>query len=600
MIRAELLWAYKGPNPYGGEPGLLLRLDLDVGNIAAARARCEEIGKACRNWFQPPAQAADDTPAPDGDAREIAGFTVCLARAALNEVRGDIQSAHVIGGDEGLLIYLGYHQPEVSLLALKCVLDLINGKGTVSREGVEQHFAELWKSCQRHHPDYQAQIVMQGARSKGIPFLPFVPNMRLWQYGWGRNGRVCFESASRSDSWLGAQVAEKKPATKALFEALGIPFAPHRLVKAESELEAAAASIGWPCAVKPSDRGRSIGVTTNVTTMPALVEAFRAARANSSAPIMVERFVPGDVYRIMVVRGSVAWIIRRASPFVTGDGRRTLQELVTDHNAKLAQEKRPGGFRGETPLDADFHDELRRQKVRLDDIVPKGKTVRLRKVPLLATGAVHFDVTAKAHPDIHRMAEMLAQALGFAVCGIDYVCEDIEASFTQQGAVLEVNGTPGLRVPIVAGVPPEIVGQRILGEEPGRIPVLLVASDPASHDAIRRALPIGENDGWVIGGQCGVGTMPLAESLPEKGNPEGRLYAQTLQVLRNPVAARLIIVCDPHTVRAHGLPVDRCDAAIAFSAEPDDTLLRVLTTYSGKFTQAADWPQLEKALANWQ
>ena len=424
--------------------------------------------------------------------------------------------------------------------------------------------------------------------------------MRLWQFGWGRNGRVFFESASRSDSWLGAQVAEKKPATKALFEALGIPLAPHRLVNAESELEAAAVSIGWPCAVKPSDRGRSIGVTTNVATSPALVEAFRTARANSSAPIMVERFVPGDVYRIMVIRGRVAWIIRRASPFVTGDGRRTLQELVTDHNAKLAREKRPGGYRGETPLDADFHDELRRQNVRLDDVVPRGKTVRLRKVPLLATGAVHFDVTAKAHPDIHRMAEMLADALGFEVCGIDYVCEDIEASFTRQGAVLEVNGTPGLRVPIVAGVPPEIVGQRILGEEPGRIPVLLVISEPGECNTIRRALPIGENDGWVIGGQCGVGSMTLAGSPSQTSKPEEALYAQTMQVLRNPSAARLIIACDPYTITTHGLPVDRCDTAIAFTAEPDDTLRRVLTTYSGSFTQVADWPELEKALAAWQ
>ncbi|MFC3100438.1 hypothetical protein ACFODK_05990 [Altererythrobacter lauratis] len=555
---------------------------------------------ACRTWFRNTDGNGDETAAALKSTRDIARFVAGLSRAALNEIRGDIQSALVVDEDGRLRIYLGYHHEQVSLLAVARVLDLVNGTGPISSVDVERHFAHLWQACQQSHPDYQAQFVMQGARSRDIPFLPFVPNMRLWKYGWGCNGRVFLESASMADSWLGAHVAQNKPATKILFEALGIPFAPHRLVNTETELEAAAVSIGWPCAVKPSDRGRSIGVTTNVTGLPALVEAFRAARANSSAPIMVERFVPGDVYRIMVVRGRVAWIIRRSPPFVTGDGRRTLQKLVDDHNRRLAEARRPGSFRGETPLDRDLHDELERQNIRLDDIVPQGVEIRLRKVPLLATGAVHFDVTAKAHPDIHRMAEMLADALGFAICGIDYVCEDIEASFTTQGAVLEVNQTPGLRVPIVAGIPPEVVGQKILGDEAARIPVMLVPTEAARHEAIGRALPIHANDGWVIGGRCGVGTTPLAGNFAEGCTPENQLYVQTRQVLRNPLAERLFIVCDPQTVATHGLPVDRCDTAIAFVAEPEDVLIRILSTYSGTFTQIADMPQLEQALASWR
>lgn len=597
MIEAQLILAYQGPNPYGAEPGIVASLDLKGADLRAVASRCAQIAAACSAWQDYAAASGPGEPASPGTARDIAGFIVRLSRAALNEVRGDIQSAEVFEEDGRLLVYLGYHHQEVSFLALKSVIGLVNAAKAVTREGVEAHFAPLWKLCPRFHPDYQARIVMQGARSKGIPFLPFVPHSKYWQYGWGCNGRVFFESASMEDARLGAQLADSKPAAKAVFAALGLPVAPHCMVKDEGELEAAAATVGWPLVVKPSNLGRSLGVTVNVRSMPDLVAAFRAAREYGPAPVMVERCIPGDVYRIMVARGKVACIIRRAPPYVEGDGRQTLQQLVITRNRSLAAARRPGGYIGETPLDADFHDELQRQNVRLEDIIPMGKTVRLRKVPLLSTGAVYSDVTDKAHPDITRMAETLADALGFAVCGIDYMSDNIAESYAQQGAVIELNGTPGLRVPLVAGMSAEAVGQMVLGDAPARIPVALVVCDKPSLAAVRDALPVGEEWGWVVNGECGVGSLRL-QSLAVRGSGHDlRVYDQANQVLRNPRASRIVIACDADTLAAHGLPVDRCDMAITYGVEPGAPLTRVLKQYSAEYRELADIRHLPGALA---
>ena len=36
---------------------------------------------------------------------------------------------------------------------------------------------------------------MQGAHSRGIPYLQLLPFQRLWQYGWGKNGLTLKQAA---------------------------------------------------------------------------------------------------------------------------------------------------------------------------------------------------------------------------------------------------------------------------------------------------------------------------------------------------------------------------------------------------------------------
>ena len=79
-------------------------------------------------------------------------------------------------------------------------------------------------------------------------------------------------------------------------------------------------AIGWPCVVKPATAGINRGVTADVDSLGKLTAAFRLARSLNKGHVFIERQVEGDVYRIAVVRGEIAYVIRRSPPYVIGEG----------------------------------------------------------------------------------------------------------------------------------------------------------------------------------------------------------------------------------------------------------------------------------------
>ncbi len=589
MIKFQLLKSFRGPNPYATEAGVLASLLIEDDDLRVARSRTDVILGAFGAWFQHEGRAGGGRPLSLETPVGLADFLAALALAALNELRGFVRTASAFEDGGQVFVYIGCHHERVTATAISAVVTLFNGLDSFSDDRLKHYFGALWQLCRQHHPDYQAKILMQGAHGRGIPYLPLLSLQRFWQYGWGKNGRTFFESMSIRDSLLGGRWAGKKQLAKALFEALGVPVVPHVLVNEEQDLEEAARRISWPCVVKPTDRDRSVGVTLRISDMPGLRKAFHLAREHTAAPVMIERYIPGDVHRLLVVRGKVACVIRRDSPHVIGDGVRTLADLVAERNGSIAAAQRPGGFVGETPLDDDFHAELRRQEVTLADVVPAGHRISLRKVPLLLTGAVYFNVTGQTHPDILRMAESLADAFGFSICGIDYMTDDIGRSYVEQGAVIEINAAPGLRIPVMAGMAPEAVGRLILGDEPGRIPVTLILCDQALHAELHAVAPIQPDTGWVIGGRCGVGDTPLAAPADR---PDALPHEQTLQVLRNPHAARIVIVCDPKPIMVHGLPVDRCDTIICCGYKPDAAWRRVFEQHSSRYSEVTGVDEL--------
>lgn len=567
MVSFSVLESYQGPNPYASEAGFLAALSIEDADLGRSRMRCDEMAKAFAPWFDAAPFNRDEKGDPLETRLGLASFLASLTLAALNEVRGKIRTAYAFEQDGALYAFIGSHRHRVSLSALANSVELFND---LARRGVEQiktSFSDVWSQCTSFHPDYQARMLMQGADKKAIPYLPLLDGQKFWQYGWGKRGRLFFESGSFEDSLFGGRIANDKQFAKLVFEALGAPVVPHVLVNREQDLEGAVAHIGWPCIVKPVDRGRSVGVTVGITDMPSLRKAFAFARQHSAGPLMVERHISGDVHRIMIIRGEVAWAIRREAPFVIGDGRRTLAELVDAQNRAIIAAQRPDMFRGPIPRDEEFQAELQRQACRLEDIVPHGRKVTLRKVPLLSTGAVYTDVTHDAHPDVLQIAKTLAQGLGIKVCGLDYIAQDIGQSYLRQGAFIEINAVPGLRVPMMAGMAPEVIGALILGDEPGRIPITLILCPEELHAELWDLLDFSAADGWVIGRQCGLGSMPLvapAAPVPPTAHP----HELTRCVLRNPNAASLTIVSDPEQIMAHGLPVDHCDTIITCAHEP--------------------------------
>lgn len=256
---------------------------------------------------------------------------------ALNFARGSLRVAGARADGDGLgcEVWLGYHQPGLSVEAFGLAVRLLAGaaNGTLPPGEGARALEPLWRACRQAHPDYQACIVMAAAHAQGVPCQPAWGQPRHWQYGHGARGRVLFESGPADDGWLGGRVARSKLASKQALVALGLPTPHYALVKEAAELTAAVAKVGWPCATKPPDLGGGKGVSAGHQTPQALAAGFQHARAASEGPVMVEAFVPGEDHRLMVVDGRLRAVIRREPAQVVGDGRHTVAQLVRALNA---------------------------------------------------------------------------------------------------------------------------------------------------------------------------------------------------------------------------------------------------------------------------
>jgi cyanophycin synthetase len=261
----------------------------------------------------------------------------------------------------------------------------------------------------------------------------------------------------------------------------------------------------------------------------------------------------------MVIGGRLVAALRREASSVLGDGRRTIGQLIGELNADRSRNMVRSQYRRPVPLDDTLADQLARQGVSLETVLPAGAKVTLRSNSNLSTGGVAVDVTHRVHPEVAALAEQLAVTVGLETAGLDYLTTDITRSPLEgHGAFIEMNTTPGLDVFAATGWSDEKIGSLVLGTAPGRIPVSLCVLPTLDAQAARRAVEDTEPDAtaaWVCGTGLRIGPLDLriADTSP---------WAAVRSALRNKTVSSLQIVCTVGDIVEHGLPVDRVDRVV--------------------------------------
>jgi cyanophycin synthetase len=82
-----------------------------------------------------------------------------------------------------------------------------------------------------------------------------------------------------------------------------------------------------PVVVKPSDGNHGRGVTLDLHAQADIEAAYHVADPEGS-DVIVERFIPGDEHRLLVVGGKVVAAARGEIIGITGDGRSTVRQLI--------------------------------------------------------------------------------------------------------------------------------------------------------------------------------------------------------------------------------------------------------------------------------
>jgi cyanophycin synthetase len=416
--------------------------------------------------------------------------------------------------------------------------------------------------------------IVDAAVARGIPFRRLTRGS-LVQFGWGSKQRRIQAAETDRSGVIGEMIAQDKELTKKLLCAAGVPVPNGRPVEDVEDAWAALCEIGAPVVVKPLDGNQGKGVTVNISKREELQRAYAAAREISSE-VLVERFVPGSDYRLLVVGDRMVAAARREPPQVTGDGEHSVRQLVEQVNADPRR-----GEGHATSLTKIRFDEialacLATQGYDADAIPAKGARVQLRNNANLSTGGSATDVTDDVHPDLAASAVAAAQMVGLDICGVDVVCESVHHPLQRQGGgIIEVNAAPGLRMHLQ----PSFGKGRAVGEaivsmmfEPGdngRIPVVAVAGTNGKTTTVRLISHILGCDGLRVGMTNSDGVYIEGKRI-DTGDCSGPKSARN--VLLHPDVDAAVLETARGGVLREGLAFDMCDVAVVTNIGMGDHL----------------------------
>lgn len=416
--------------------------------------------------------------------------------------------------------------------------------------------------------------IVKAAERRGIP-VRRLSSGSLVQLGYGsKQRRICTAETDRTGA-IAESIAQDKELTRELLAQIGVPVPKGRPVADAEDAWTAAQEIGVPVVVKPQYGNQGRGVITNLATRDQIMTAYAAAKGEGTS-IMVEKFAPGDDYRVLVVGNKMVAAARREPAHVIGDGRSTIRQLVDEVNRDPRRSDDHATVLTKIKLEQIALALLAEQGFSPDSVPAASQRVLIRRNANLSTGGTANDVTDLVHPDVAARAIEAAQMIGLDIAGVDIVACDISRPLEEQdGVIVEVNAGPGLRMHLQpsAGTP-RPVGEAIVDHlfpegHSARIPIVAVTGVNGKTTTTRFIAHVIRSLGRKVGMTCTDGIY-LDDRRIDTGDCSGP--ASATAVLMNPTVEAAVLETARGGILRAGLGFDRCDVAVVTNIGEGDHL----------------------------
>ncbi|AOY91399.1 cyanophycin synthetase [Cupriavidus sp. USMAA2-4] len=472
------------------------------------------------------------------------------------------------------VIVRAWHE-EVTRAALQAARDLVMAAIEDRPYDVGAAVEHLRSLVDEHCLGPSTACIVDAADDFDIPSVR-LSDGNLVQLGYGARQRRIWTAETDRTSAIGESISRDKDLTKSLLESCGVPVPEGRMVDDADDAWKAAQDIGVPVVVKPYDGNHGRGVFTNLTTQEEVQTAYAVAIDEGNG-VIVERFVPGNEHRLLVVGGRLVAAAMGETASVVGDGKSTVEELI---ELQINSDPRRGSTEdhplNRVRLDSAARLELKRQGLEGSSVPPEGKTVLVQR-----NGNVAFDVTDRVHPSVARHASLAARIVGLDIAGVDLVATDISRPLAEQGgAVVEVNAGPGLLMHIKpADGQPRPVGRAIVehlfkgagqpGGDNGRIPLVGITGTNGKTIVAKLVARLLQLAGKHTGLACSDGLF-LDRRQVEGGDRAN--WDAAHRILMNRAVEAAVFENDSGTILSEGLAYDRCQVGVVTNIDEPDHL----------------------------
>ena len=281
-----------------------------------------------------------------------------------------------------------------------------------------------------------ARIIVREARRRGIGVEVIDAEGGFFRLSYGGRSVVCRESLSEFTSGVAMSICDDKAVTRRVVARAGVRV-PAQIAAGEESAVRAFLDEHGRVVVKPArgeqGRGIAVGLTGLDETLRAIEDAKRFCNE-----VLLEACVDGFDLRLVVIDYRVVATAIRRPAQVVGDGEHTIRELI---EAQSRRRSAATGGESRIPLDAETERVVSTSGYALEDVLPAGVEIAVRKTANLHTGGTITDVTDETHPALIEAAIAAARAIEIPVTGIDLMVPDPRQS---EYWFIEANERPGL------------------------------------------------------------------------------------------------------------------------------------------------------------
>ena len=272
------------------------------------------------------------------------------------------------------------------------------------------------------HPDLRislnSQLMAGAAHNSGANVTWYDAFFFVASYG---GLSLPFWSCSGCSDDVALKIADRKHLTKAILKENGFEVIDGYFITNEKELLQAYRDIGGAVVLKPSFGSmKGVGVHIDVKGERNLLDIYNNG---DKKYLIVERFLKGDEYRVLVLDGNVIAVTQRDAANVVGDGVSTIGELIDAKN----KSRLPNPHLGTRPIEKNrlLEEFLAAQDLSMDSVPDLGCKVYCTHVANFARGGDSYNVTNVFPSEVKKYVAAAVQAVpGLNLAGVDLLLSD--------------------------------------------------------------------------------------------------------------------------------------------------------------------------------
>jgi cyanophycin synthetase len=468
-------------------------------------------------------------------------------------------------------VVFSYMEEKVGVYAAKAAVNIAQALVNGEPYNLDEDILHMREIRERSRFGPSTGSIVDEAVARDIPYIR-LNDESLVQLGYGKNQVRFRATMTDRTSSIAVDLASNKDETKRILADAAIPVARGLCISQPEEVQIAIDKIGFPLVFKPLDGNHGKGASINVKTVEEADAAFEHAK-KYSRKIIVEKFIEGFDFRVLVINNKFIAAALREPANVIGDGKSSIQQLIENENKDPRRGYGHENVLTEISIDRETTDQLAKKGYSLETILAKDEKCYLKGTANLSTGGTSTDVTDIVHPDNIFIFERISRVIGLDICGVDVMATNLSEPLESSGGViLEVNAAPGFRMHLAPanGLPRNVAAPVIdMLYPPGkscRIPIIAITGTNGKTTTTRLIAHIVKNIGYRVGFTTSDGIY-VGNSMLTKGDTTGPVSAEF--ILKDPTVEFAVLETARGGILRSGLGFGRCDVAVVTNIQED-------------------------------